>query len=138
LNCLGALLGAIDGPKDNQPNVSKNYARPSVGFWTHLGCQKGAKTDPKTTKNRSKNRLKKRSRFRTVLRPSWVDLGSILAPSCGPKNAPDTTPADVSRESTFSNKSGLKTRLGTILGRFGSPKGVVLGGLLGLSWGKKG
>ena len=28
-------------------------------------------------------------------------------------------------------KSGLKTRLGTILGRFGSPKGVVLGGQKG-------
>ena len=32
-------------------------------FWTHLGCQKGAKTEPKPTKNRSKNRLKKRSCF---------------------------------------------------------------------------
>ena len=30
-------------------------------------------------------------------------------------------------KSTFSNKSGVKTRLGTILGRSGSPKGVVLG-----------
>ena len=29
-------------------------------------------------------------------------------------------------------KSGLKTRLGTILGRFRSPKGVLLGGLLGV------
>ena len=34
-------------------------------------------------------------------------------------------------------KSGLKTRLGAILGRLGSPKGVVLGGLLGLKLGQK-
>ena len=41
-------------------------------------------------------------------------------------------------KSTFSKKSGVKTRLGTILGRFGSPKGVVLGGLWGSSWGREG
>ena len=49
-------------------------------------CQripKGSQNDPKTSKNRSKNRLKKRSCFRTVLRPSWCDLGAILASSWG-------------------------------------------------------
>ena len=35
-------------------------------------------------------------------------------------------------------KSGLKTRLGAILGRLGSPKGVVLGGLWGSSWVRNG
>ena len=56
-----------------------------IDFWLHLGREKGAKTEPKTTKNQSKNRLKKRSHFRTVLRPSWGDLGSILAPSWRPR-----------------------------------------------------
>ena len=37
----------------------------------------------------------------------------------------------------FSNKYRFKTCLGSILGRFGRPKGVVLGGLLGLKLGQK-
>ena len=72
------------------------HGRSCIGFWTHLGRQKGAKTEPKTTKIRSNNYLKKRSRFRSVLRPSWGDLGAILDPSCGPKDAPNITPADIS------------------------------------------
>ena len=60
LGLLGALLGAIDGPKATQPNTSKNYARPSVGFELQLGTPKGTQNDPKTNKNRSKNRLEKR------------------------------------------------------------------------------
>ena len=54
-------------------------------FWSPKGCQKGAlwgaKTDPKTTQNRSQKHLEKRSRFRSLLRPSWDDLGAILAAS---------------------------------------------------------
>ena len=27
---------------------TRNHGRSWIGFWTHLGCQKGAKTEPKT------------------------------------------------------------------------------------------
>ena len=54
-------------------------------FWSPKGCPKegiwGPKTVLKTTKNRSKDHVEKRSRFRSLLRPSWGDLGPILASS---------------------------------------------------------
>ena len=54
-------------------------------FWSPKGCPKegiwGPKTELKTTKNRSKNHLEKLSCFRLLLRPSWDDLGPILAAS---------------------------------------------------------
>ena len=107
-------------------------------FWSPKGCQKGAlwgaKTELKTTKNRSKNHLEKRSRFRSLLRPSWDDLEPILAASwavLGVKIVLWLQRRSFFEKSTFSNKSGVKTRLGTILGRSGSPKGVVLGGQKG-------
>ena len=107
-------------------------------FWSPKGCQKGAiwgaKTELKTTKNRSKNHLEKRSRFRSLLRPSWDDLEPILAASwavLGLKIVLWLQRRSFFEKSTFLNKSGVKTRLGTILGRSGSPKGVVLGGQKG-------
>ena len=81
LGGLGAILGAVDGPKGPNRITSKICGRSWVGFRAILGSQKGAKTEPKTTQNRSQNRLEKRSRLRRVLRPSWTDLGPILAPS---------------------------------------------------------
>ena len=43
---------------DAQKRGAQNPGRSWIGFWTHLGCQKGPKTEPKTTKNRSKIVLK--------------------------------------------------------------------------------
>ena len=59
----GALLGSI--------------------FGSPWGPKRAPKRSPKTTKKRSENRCKKRSHVRTVLRPTWGDLGPILVPSWG-------------------------------------------------------
>ena len=110
------------------------WSAPWVDFKTVLAPQKGPKTEPKTTQNRSKNHLKKRSPLGSLLRPSWDDLGPILAASwalLGVKIVLWPTRRSFFQKSTFSKRSGVKTRLGTILGRFGSPKGVVLGGQKG-------
>ena len=110
LEALGTVLVRVDGQGwggRDFPPVLDRFLDPS---WVPKGRQDGAQDetwrpqddprgrqdDTQDDKNRSKKCLKKRSRFRSVLRPSWGDLGSILAPSCGPKNAPNITPADVS------------------------------------------
>ena len=54
--------------------------------------QNGTENDSKSKRN-----IKRRTtRSKTILDPSWVDLGSFWVLSWGPGNAPDTTPADVS------------------------------------------
>ena len=61
---------------------------------------------------------------------SWPHLGR----SWGSKSCCGCSGARFFRlflKNMFWKKSGVKTRLGTILGRFGSPKGVVLGGQKG-------
>ena len=139
--CPGGILGgswAVLGRSWSDFLSSSIFDRFFDRFWSPKGCPKGgiwgAKTEPKTTQNRSKNHLEKRSRFRSLLRPSWDDLGPILAASwavLGVKIVLWLQRRSFFQKSTFSNKSGLKTRLGAILGRFGSPKGVVLGGQKG-------
>ena len=94
------------------------------------GRQDGTQDD----QNRSENRLQKRSRLRTVLRPSWGDLGPILAPRWDHFCVFSIGFCTISWKSTFSKKCHCKTRLGSILGRFGWPKGSsweALGGQVG-------
>ena len=69
----------------NAHEIFKNLKFPSKKMIppTPKCLPKGSQNDPKTTQHRLKNRLKKQSRFRTVLRPSWSDLGAILASSWG-------------------------------------------------------
>ena len=138
---LGGLLGgswALLGRSWSDLLSSSILDRFFYRFWSPKGCPKGGiwgpKTEPKTTQNRSKNHLKKRSPLGSLLRPSWDDLGPILAASwalLGVKIVLWPTRRSFFQKSTFSKRSGVKTRLGTILGRFGSPKGVVLGGQKG-------
>ena len=45
------------------------------------------KRSPNTTKKRSQNRCKKRSHARTVLRPTWADLGASLGSQEGENRA---------------------------------------------------
>ena len=95
LEALEAVLGRVDGqgcrasdfaavltpfldpswaPKGNQDGAQDETWRPQDD---PRGRQDGTQDD----QNRSENRLQKRSRVRAVLRPSWGDLGPILAPS---------------------------------------------------------
>ena len=58
-----------------------------------------AKTAPKSIPKRSKIEAKnqdEKNRSKTILDPSWGDLGPSWMLSWGPGTAPDTTPADVS------------------------------------------
>ena len=61
-------------PKGGQDGAQDETWRPQDD---PRGRQDGTQDD----QNRSKNRLQKRSLLRTVLRPSWGDLGPILASS---------------------------------------------------------
>ena len=103
-------------PKGRQDGAQDETWRPQDD---PRGHQDGTQDD----QNRSENRLQKRSRLRTVLRPSWGDLGPILAPSWGHFWWFCIGFCTISWKSTFSKKSRFKTRLGPILGRFGWPKG---------------
>ena len=102
-----------------------------------------AKTAPKSIPKRSKIERKiktKKKRSKTILDPSWGDLEPSWVPSWAdldPKIVLSPRAALVFQKSTFLQKSCLKTRLGPILGRFGSPKGVVLGDLLGIKLGQQ-
>ena len=78
---LGGVLGAVAAPRGGTGGCPKLGWRKCYLKRPILTPQKGAKTELKTNKNRSQNHLKKRSRFGTLLRPSWTDLGPILAPS---------------------------------------------------------
>ena len=59
--------------------------RPLPGL--HLGGQIGTKIDPKTIKNRSEKSRDNKNRSKTILGPSWGDLGPSWVPSWGPGNA---------------------------------------------------
>ena len=97
LGALEAVLAPVDGQGcrgSNFPSVLDRFLDPS---WAPKRSQDGAQDetrrpqdDPRgrqdgtqDDQNRSKNRLQKRSRLRPVLRPSWGDVGPILALSWG-------------------------------------------------------
>ena len=124
---LGRFSDPSWAPKRTQDGAQDETLRPQDD---PRGRQDGTQDD----QNRSENRLQKRSRLRTVLRPSWGDLGPILAPSWGHFWWFCIGFCTISWKSTFSKKSRFKTRLGSILGRFGWPKGSsweALGGQVG-------
>ena len=75
---LSRFLDPSWAPKGSQDGAQDETRRPQDD-------PRGSQDESKTNKNRSQNCLKKRSRFRTVLRPSWGDLGPILAPSWDPR-----------------------------------------------------
>ena len=63
---------------DPQPaDLHSSAASPGL----HLGGQNGTKTDPKTIKNRSDKSRGKKHRSKTILEPSWGDLGPSWVPS---------------------------------------------------------
>ena len=95
LEALGAVLAPVDGQGcrgSKIPPVLDRFLDPS---WVPKGTQdrgqdetwrpqddpRGRQDGTQDDQNRSKNRLRKRSLLRTVLRPSWGDLGPILASS---------------------------------------------------------
>ena len=73
-------LGRVDGLGRGGAHFS---GRTWVAMEVHFGTQKTAKTHFKTKKKQLQNLHKNQSRFRTVLKPSSSDLGSILVPSWG-------------------------------------------------------
>ena len=62
--------------------------------------------------------------LKTVLGRSWADLGLILGGLGGQNRAVATAALVFFQKSMCWKKTGVKTCLGTILNRFGSPKGV--------------
>ena len=142
LRGLGAFFGGLGGSCSGLGASRRRGGSPLglggiswVGFCTHLGREKGAKTEPKTIKNRTNIHLKKRSRFRSVLRPSWGDLGSILAPSCGPKNGV----VSMFREHRlFRTKVVSRHVLRRSWADLGRQKGSSWEAFWDLSWAKKG
>ena len=156
-------MGRVDGQgvrESNFPSVLDRFLDTS---WVPKGSQDGAQDetlrpqdDPRgrqdgtqDDQNRSKNRLQKRSRLRTVLRPSWGDLGPILAPSWGHFWWFCFGFCNISWKSTFSKKilsrpvlapswadlGGQRDRLGRPWGsKLGvrRPQGLVLEGLKAL------
>ena len=72
-------LGTQDDPRGNQDGAQDEASTPQDD---PRGRQDGTQDDQR----RSKNRLEKRSPLRSVLRRSWADLGSILAPSWDQKS----------------------------------------------------
>ena len=122
---LGAVLGAVDGPgyvASDFPPVLGRFLTPS---WARKRSQDGApdetlrpQDDPRghqdgtqDDQNRSENRLQKRLCLRTVLRPSWGDLGPILAPSWGRFGWFCIVFCTVSWTSTFSKKTRKSKKL---------------------------
>ena len=97
LEALGTVLGRVDGQgwrERDFPSVLDRFLDPSWApkrgqdgaqdeTWRPQDDPRGRQDGTQDDQNRSKNRLQKRSRLRTVLRPSWGDLGPILAPSRG-------------------------------------------------------
>ena len=95
LEALGAVLAPVDGQGCREPKIPPVLDRFLDPSWAPKRSQDGAQDetrrpqdDPRgrqdgtqDDQNRSKNRLQKRSLLRTVLRPSWGDLGPILASS---------------------------------------------------------
>jgi len=139
LGVLEAVLVRVDAPERGPPIYRPLWSWFLDPSWVLKGCQDGAKdetlglettqeadkTAHKTTKNRTENRLQKRSRLRVVLRPSWGDLGPILAPAWGHVWWFCIGCCTTSWKSAFSIKSRFNTHLGSILGRFGWPRGCL-------------
>ena len=79
----------LDPPKGPEHRFART---PGGSFGRPNRHQNGTKNDPKT-----KRKIKRpKNRSKTILDPSWVDLGSFWVLSWGPGNAPDCTPAYVS------------------------------------------
>ena len=58
-----------------------------------------------------------------VLEPSWVDLGSSWTPSWGQNRALVLGGAHFFENRLFGENEGSRDDIGSIWGRFGSPKG---------------
>ena len=93
LGPLGRLLGHLEGdPKQHKNNMSKK-----TDFEPHMGPTtlifgapkedpKSTKIGPKTSPNLRRFSRPKKLRFKSLLEPSWADLGAFWRPSWGPKN----------------------------------------------------
>ena len=102
LGPLGRLLGRLRG----DPNVTKITCQKQVNFQTPkhrvdlrygapFGRPKSTKIASKTSQNLRRFSRAKKLRFKSLLEPSWADLGAFWVPSWGPKCALPYTRASV-------------------------------------------
>ena len=122
------VLGASWGPLGRLKSFWTPCGRVLGQTYVPKGGQDGAQMGAKVCQNRRQNGPKSKQKLRRkkkllkiVLEPSWVDLGSSWVPPEGQNRAVAHT-ALVFLKIDVLKKSGLKRRLGPILGRFGSPK----------------
>ena len=135
---LGRLLGRLGGDPKEHKNISSKKTNIQIPIRSHHPDFRGGVWHPKIDQNRTQDESKFKTIFKiqkialqeplgAVLGRSWPHLGR----SWGSKSCSRLGWRSFFEKSTFSKKSGLKARLGTILEPFGSPKGVVLGGQKG-------
>ena len=113
---LGPLLGA---PWVEDQNL--------IDFGVDLGSQKwpqeGPKMDPKMVQNRHRNLTRYKMLSKTLLEPSWVDLGSSWVPSWSQNRAPMQGGARFFENRLFEENEASRGDLGRTWANLGAQKG---------------
>ena len=120
LGASWAPLGASWGDLKIQVRNWSDFGSPKGAKREPKGSQNGTKMEPKTDQNRRQISTSKKAVFKTVLGPSWGDLGSFSV-------SPGVKHVDISlgficvfEHSRFSIKYRFKNHLGPNLARLGS------------------
>ena len=83
LGALGSLLGALRSLLERHAKIIKKSMPKMTDFGSQKPLKMSPKSHPKPTKNRCKKRSEKKHRNKTVLGPSWGDLGPFCDRSWG-------------------------------------------------------
>ena len=132
LGPLGAILGPL-GPLLGAPWVEDQNL---IDFGVDLGSQKwpqeGPKMDPKMVQNRHRNLTRYKMLSKTLLEPSWVDLGSSWVPSWSQNRAPMQGGARFFENRLFGENEGSRGDLGRSWVDLGRPGGSKMSATSGL------
>ena len=133
---LGGLLEPLEGLLGPLGAVL-NVIEKSIDFKTPLGSKKGGgipvlghpfwhqnrpKTAPETSQNPRRFSRAIKVLFKSVLEPSWADLGSFWAPSWGQKNHFRIGKRSTGAKSTFLTKIGFRNASWSELGPSWAPR----------------
>ena len=84
LGALGRLLGRLRADQNvtqitgqNQTAFGSKRGGVSQVFWGGFGSRKSTKIGPKTSQNLRRFSRSKKLRFKSLLEPSWADLGAF-------------------------------------------------------------
>ena len=114
--------------KVNFQTSPRSFAKP---IWGRFGRPKSTKMEPKTSPNLRRFSRAKKLLFKSLLEPSWADLGAFWRPSWGPKKHFRIGKTNTGAKSTFFMKTSVQEAFWCELGAIWAPKRAQKGGQKG-------